>query len=169
MVLNYLFRRKPEYRTRKLLCFSKEQMYEVVADIENYSSFLPFCTQSNIVDQNQSELKVKLEIGFPPIKEKYTSLVTMNKPNLILAKSCDGELFEYLETVWKFTSVPQGDPMTCIVDFSIKFKFKSNLYTHVASVFFGKLVKCLETAFINEAVRRYGRSSTCIFEMTSQD
>uniref|UniRef100_A0A6P7F8U2 Coenzyme Q-binding protein COQ10 homolog A, mitochondrial-like isoform X1 n=2 Tax=Diabrotica virgifera virgifera TaxID=50390 RepID=A0A6P7F8U2_DIAVI len=157
MVLNYLFKRRPEYKAKKLLCFSKEQMYEVVSDVQNYSTFLPFCTKSTIQNQNPDEIRVNLEIGFPPICENYTSVVTMNRPNVVFARSADGRLFEYLETVWRFSSVPEGDPMTCIVDFSIRFKFKNALYSHVASIFFGKLVKSIENAFIDEAARRYGK------------
>ena len=60
-----------------------EQMYLVVADVEKYNAFVPWCKKSSVVSRKPGSFQCKLEIGFPPLTEKYTSLVTVAKPNLV--------------------------------------------------------------------------------------
>ncbi|XP_024942271.1 coenzyme Q-binding protein COQ10, mitochondrial isoform X2 [Cephus cinctus] len=62
-----------EYEGRKLIGFSMDQMYNVVADVANYKKFVPFCKKSDIITRNDEFLKANLVIGFPPLNESYTS------------------------------------------------------------------------------------------------
>ncbi|KAG5896466.1 hypothetical protein JTB14_002607 [Gonioctena quinquepunctata] len=128
--------------------------------------FLPFCTKSTIIKQQPHELHANLEIGFPPIVENYTSKVLLDQPNFVQAICTEGRLFNYLETTWKFSPGLQSNPRTCIIDFSLRFEFKSALYSQVASIFFGRLVQQMETAFVNETRRRYGDDSIPIHELS---
>ncbi|XP_066248243.1 coenzyme Q-binding protein COQ10 homolog B, mitochondrial [Euwallacea similis] len=159
--INRILERDKVYNARKLLGFSDEQMYDVVADIKHYKQFLPFCTRSTILDHNKTTniLHANLEIGFPPIIENYTSKVTLVRPRLVKAQCTDGRLFNYLETTWKFASGLKTVPNSCIIDFYIKFEFKSLLHSQISIMFFERLVKQMETAFIEEAKRRYGGES----------
>ncbi|KAJ8932788.1 hypothetical protein NQ314_014492 [Rhamnusium bicolor] len=151
--------KKKEYLARKLVGFSKDEMYLVVADVRHYKLFLPFCTKSTILRCHPKELKASLEIGFPPVVESYTSTVTLDRPNLVRAVCRDGRLFNYLETTWRFSPGLRSNPKSCIIDFKIKFEFKSVLHSQLASMFFDRLVHQMENAFINEAKRRYGKES----------
>lgn len=142
-------------------------MYDVVADVRHYKQFLPFCTKSTILEQNQQRnvLYANLEIGFPPIIENYTSKVTMVKPKLVRAQCSDGKLFNYLETTWKFAPGLRSIPSSCVIDFFIKFEFRSLLHSQVSSMFFDRLVQQMETAFIEEAKRRYGSESIASYQL----
>lgn len=149
-------------------------MFNIVSDVNNYESFLPFCTKSTILDNvyddgSSTQWTASLEIGFPPITEHFTSTVVANKPHSVQAYCKDGKLFDYLETTWIFDSVPSGDPKTCIVDFSVRFQFKSVFYAHLASLFLNNLVANMEDAFIQEARRRYGRLSAPVFEIKTEN
>lgn len=141
-------------------------MYLVVADIRHYKQFLPFCTKSTILERRPKELKANLEIGFPPVVENYTSTVTLDRPNFVRAICKDGRLFNFLETTWRFNPGLQSNPKSCIIDFYIKFEFKSALHSQLASMFFDKLVHQMEYAFINEAKRRYGQESLPSHELS---
>ena len=59
------------------------QMYEIVSDVEAYTEFVPYCKQSQIVSRRPGHCKAALTVGFPPVQEKYTSIVTMAKPHLV--------------------------------------------------------------------------------------
>ncbi|XP_017756077.1 PREDICTED: coenzyme Q-binding protein COQ10 homolog B, mitochondrial isoform X3 [Eufriesea mexicana] len=78
-----------EYEGRKLIGFSMEQIFEVVADVENYKNFVPFCKKSDIIFKNDDMLKANLVIGFPPINESYTSKVTTVRPRFVKAECSD--------------------------------------------------------------------------------
>lgn len=60
-----------------------EQLYEVVSAVEHYQDFLPWCTRSVVMKRRPGHLKADLEIGFPPLLEKYTSSVILAKPHLV--------------------------------------------------------------------------------------
>ncbi|XP_065155514.1 coenzyme Q-binding protein COQ10 homolog A, mitochondrial [Atheta coriaria] len=156
-----------EYQARKLVGFSEAQMYSVVSDVKNYQSFVPFCTKSKILKKYENNLHATLEIGFPPIIESYTSHVKLIKPQFVSAKCRDGTLFNYLETTWKFSPGLESNTQTCIVDFYIRFDFKSVIYSQVAQMFFEKLVQQMEWAFISEAKRRFGTESVPSYSLTA--
>lgn len=60
-----------------------EQMYDIVAEVDKYNQFVPWCTQSSVTNTRPGFLNCKLQIGFPPIVERYSSAVTLSRPNLV--------------------------------------------------------------------------------------
>lgn len=149
--------RTKEYEGRKLIGFSMEQMYNVVADVEHYKSFIPFCKRSDVITKTKDGLTAELVIGFPPLHERYTSKVTLVHPRLVKAECTDGKLFDHLNTLWVFSPGLKNNSQTCVVDFSLSFEFKSLLHSHLSNLFFNEIVRQMEKAFVEEAKRRHGR------------
>ncbi|XP_015516163.1 coenzyme Q-binding protein COQ10 homolog B, mitochondrial [Neodiprion pinetum] len=146
-----------EFEGRKLVGFSMEQMFKVVADVGNYKTFVPFCKRSDIMSKSDGFLSASLVIGFPPINESYTSKVTMIHPRLVKAECSDGKLFNHLNTLWVFSPGLKNNEQTCVIDFSLSFEFKSVLHSQLSNLFFNEIVRQMENAFIEEAKKRYGR------------
>ncbi|CAK9823127.1 Coenzyme Q-binding protein COQ10 homolog B, mitochondrial [Anthophora retusa] len=146
-----------EYEGRKLVGFSMEQIYDVVADVRNYKQFVPFCKKSDVIFKNDDMLKANLVIGFPPINESYTSKVTTVRPRLVKAECTDGRLFDHLNTLWLFSPGLKNNVQTCVIDFSLSFQFKSIIHSHLSNLFFNEIVRQMENAFLEEAKRRYGK------------
>jgi coenzyme Q-binding protein COQ10 len=63
--------------------YTMEQMYDIVAEVDKYNKFVPWCTQSTITNATPEKIDCKLQIGFPPVVERYTSVVTLKKPSLV--------------------------------------------------------------------------------------
>lgn len=134
-------------------------MFDVIADVRSYQNFLPFCKKSKILIQNADRIESLLEIGFPPIYEKYISRAELIRPKYVKVECIDGRLLKYLVSTWKFTPGLKSNSHTCIVDFYINFEFKSGLYTNLVNLIFDTLINQMESAFLNEAARRYGKPS----------
>ena len=60
-----------------------EQFYDVVANVDDYKHFVPWCVASTTFQKSDTYARANLEVGFPPLSEKYTSLLTLTKPNLV--------------------------------------------------------------------------------------
>lgn len=49
----------------------------MVADVDRYQQFVPWCTKSRVLQGRSGDFQAELEIGFPPLVERYTSEVTV--------------------------------------------------------------------------------------------
>ncbi|XP_069041770.1 coenzyme Q-binding protein COQ10 homolog, mitochondrial [Lepisosteus oculatus] len=151
-----LLARRIEFSESRLLRYTPEQMYNLVACVDQYQQFVPWCKSSKVINRHSGSLRAQLEIGFPPLMERYTSEVMFVPNHQIRAVCTDGSLFSHLETVWRFFPGASSQPDTCNVEFSVLFEFKSLLHSQLATVFFEDVVKQMVSAFEGQAAKLYG-------------
>ncbi|XP_076851751.1 coenzyme Q-binding protein COQ10 homolog, mitochondrial [Brachyhypopomus gauderio] len=143
--------RRIQYTENRTIGYSAEQLYNIIANVEEYQQFVPWCKKSKVTKGRNGNVQATLEIGFPPFIERYTSEVTVVPNHQVRAVCTDGSLFNHLETLWRFTpqSGSQGD--SCIVEFYVTFEFKSLLHSQLAAMFFDEVVKQMVGAFEKRA------------------
>ena len=64
--------------------FSMENLYHVVSHVEDYKYFVPWCRDSTVNERKDGHVKCKLVIGFPPLVERYISVLTLVPHNLVV-------------------------------------------------------------------------------------
>ena len=96
----------PKASVKRLIECKKEQLIDLVLDIEKYPQFVPFCIDSKVYERNDKGdllfIIADLTIGKGPFKDTYKSDVKFNKKNgSIYVTNLDGPL-KYLENKWYF-------------------------------------------------------------------
>ncbi|XP_035817356.1 protein COQ10 A isoform X1 [Zea mays] len=118
------------YEERRVMGYSPEQMFAVVAAVDLYEDFVPWCQRSRIVRRHDDgSFDAELEIGFKFLVESYVSRVEMEKPRYIKTTASESGLFDHLINVWEFKPGPV--PGTCDLYFLVDFKFQSPLYRQI--------------------------------------
>lgn len=146
-----------QYEERRLIGYSPEQLYGVVAAVDLYEDFVPWCQRSTVLwRKGEEKLDAELEIGFKFLVERYISHVELRKPTLIKTSVSQSKLFEYLNNIWEFRPGPASG--SCNLHFSVDFQFRSPLYRKVANMFFNEVVTRLVGSFEKRCGTVYGPS-----------
>ena len=140
------------HREQKLLPWTADQLYSLVADVGRYPEFLPWCAAARITRRDGNVFWADLVIGFRLIRERYTSRVTLVPGREIHTTYTSGP-FRKMEGLWRF--VPRDDG-GCLVDFAIEFEFNSRLLQRTIGVLYLEASRRLVRSFEDRARELYG-------------
>lgn len=150
----------PLHQETRVLPYTADQMYAVVADVAHYPEFLPWC-QKLVVKKREKDAAIEfitaeMFIAYPPLRERYISRVRLDPDRRsIEARHIEGP-FQRLDTRWCFVPLPHG----CEVHFLIDFAFKSIMLSAIANVAFGFVASRMAEAFVHRAEKLYGPISS---------
>ena len=123
----------PKASVKKLIECKKEQLIDIVLDIEKYPAFVPFCIDSKIYEKKEKGnlllIVADLIIGKGPFKDTYKSDIKFNKKeDSIYVTNLDGPL-NHLENKWRFKEKNNITEISFEVDFELKNEFLNIVMT----------------------------------------
>ena len=123
----------PKASVKRLIDCKKEQLIDLVLDIEKYPDFVPFCLGSKIYEKkdkgDQLLIVADLTIGKGPFKDTYKSDVKFNKnEDSIYVTNLDGPL-KHLENKWHFKEINNLSEVSFEIDFELKNDFLNIIMT----------------------------------------
>ncbi len=141
----------PTHAERRVLPYTPDQLYDLVADVERYPLFIPWCIAARIKRREGTVLWADMIIGFKLIREKFTSKVTLGEGRIDVVYS-EGP-FRYLNNHWGFTAEEGGGTT---IEFFIDFEFRSRILQSLMGAVFNEAVRLMVGAFEKRARQLYG-------------
>ena len=123
----------PKASVKRSIECTKEQLIDLVLDIEKYPIFVPFCLDGKIHEKKEQGdlllIVADLTIGKGSFKDTYKSDVKFNKKqDSIYVTNLDGPL-KYLENKWQFKENNKITEVSFEVDFELKNRFLNIVMT----------------------------------------
>jgi coenzyme Q-binding protein COQ10 len=147
----------PTHAEKRLLPYTPDQLFDLVAQIERYPEFLPWCLAARIRQRDETLVVADLVIGFKMIRERFTSRVTLDRPRRIDVRYADGP-FRHLENHWVFEPAPPSAELPSggtLIDFYVDFEFRSKLLQSLIGVLFHEATRRMVAAFEARARQLY--------------
>jgi len=142
----------PTHAEKRVLGYSPKQLFDLVADIERYPEFLPWCLNARIRKREGDVVIADLVIGFKMLRERFTSRVALQPERRRIDVTYSEGPFRYLNNHWVFEDHPQG----CAIDFYVDFEFHSRLLQRAIQPLFSEAVRRMVSAFEGRARTLYG-------------
>ena len=147
----------PRFATSRDVAHSATDMFDLVADVGSYPSFVPLCEKLRVVERKpagETEILVAdMTVAYKLIRETFKSRVTLDRPNLqITVEYLDGP-FRHLHNRWSFH--PTGEA-SCRVEFTIDYEFRSRTLGALMGAVFDRAFRRFAEAFETRADLVYG-------------
>lgn len=146
----------PGVREKRRVPYSREQMFDLVADVARYPEFLPWVVATRVRSNSEHEMIADMVVGFKSLREKFTSKVLKHRPEWIEVVYLDGPL-RNLDNRWQFTALEDGG---CEIDFHVEFAFRNRLFEAMAGQYFDRAFRKMVQAFEDRARALYGNNSS---------
>lgn len=108
-----------KHSERSLLPYTPEQLFELVADVERYSEFMPCWAAASVRNRQDDVLHVEQHIRLGVMEERFRSRAVLRRPASVQISSNDGP-FQHLLIHWQIQPMPPGAQMTLTLDFQFR-------------------------------------------------
>ena len=136
-----------------LVHYSPAEMYQLVNDVAEYASFLPWCRSSSVKSETETEMVASVEIAKGVLNKTFTTRNQLKKGERIDLELVDGP-FKQLSGNWRFEALKTED--ACKVSLDLKFEFDSAMMSIAAKPIFTQIANSLVDSFCKRAVVVYG-------------
>ena len=154
----------PTHAETRIVPYSADEMFGLIADVARYPEFLPWCAAARIRDRSPlpggeagEVIEADLVVSFKVYRERFGSRVTLRPAERRIDVAYLEGPFRYLQNHWRF--VPRG-PHECEVDFYVDFEFRSAILQKLIGLVFHEAMLRIVRAFEKRAEALYGSRST---------
>ncbi|MGA7609047.1 MAG: type II toxin-antitoxin system RatA family toxin [Xanthobacteraceae bacterium] len=148
----------PQVSTRRRVPHSAAEMFDLVADVEQYPRFVPFCSALKVRRREPGEggtevLIADMTVAYKLIKETFTSRVALNRSQLSIDVKYLNGPFSRMENRWAFHPISDN---ACEVEFFLFYEFKSRAFALLMGAMFDAVFRRFASAFERRADALYG-------------
>ena len=137
---------------KKIIPCKKNQVIEMVLDIEKYPEFVPWCIEGKIHDKNESKDLITfngdLKVGKSFLNETFSSHVSYHKEtDKIIVTNLGGPL-KYLKNEWIFKEINNNTQLEFFIDFELKNSILNGIMKRSFKLGLNKIAKAFEARAI---------------------
>ncbi len=132
--------------------YAADKMYALVANVEEYPAFLPWCRSARIRVPGEKTVEASLEIGRGPISKTFTTRNVMTPDSRIDITLINGP-FKHLQGRWQFDTL-DGD--ACCIVLDLEFELSNALLRRTLGPLFTEIANTMLDAFCRRARELYG-------------
>ncbi len=134
-----------------LVPFSAQQMFDLVADVERYKEFLPWCSDSKMVSSSENEVCGRIEVSRLGITQAFSTCNAIDPPHRMEIALREGP-FKQLHGEWRFTQLRDD---ACKVSLMMEFEFSGRLINAAFGKVFHQIANSLVASFVERAREIY--------------
>jgi ribosome-associated toxin RatA of RatAB toxin-antitoxin module len=136
-----------------LVPYDAGEMYALVADIESYGKFLPWCGGARIVARDDNSVTAAIDIAYQGVRKTFTTRNRLEPGRVMEMQLVDGP-FKSLQGFWRFVEL---DNRACKVSLNLEFEFSNRLIAFAVGPVFSNIANNLVESFHRRAEEIYGR------------
>jgi coenzyme Q-binding protein COQ10 len=161
------------FRANKVLPYSRIPLFEIIADINSYPEFVPYCSGARVLEWQEPDkydqiwpTVAEMRVGWGGFDEVFTSRVRCQPPYSVEATSGsidvgDGnptasKVFQSMVTRWELKGFIGPGYHATQVNLRIDYIFTSPLYAAASAAVSGKVAKLMIEAFEKRAHEKLG-------------
>ena len=135
-----------------LIEHSAAKMYALVADVEAYPQFLPWCSGAEVQLLDARKAMATLHVNYHGLRQNFTTENRMDKGALIEMKLVNGP-FKHLDGFWRFVPLTE---QACKVEFRLSYELSGKLMEKIAGPVFNHIANTFVEVFVKRARNLYG-------------
>ena len=136
-----------------LVHYSPAEMYQLVNNVADYASFLPWCRSSVVRSETETEMIATVEIAKGILNKAFTTHNQLQKDKRIELQLVNGP-FKKLSGYWQFDALKTEN--ACKVSLDLEFEFDNAMMSIAAKPIFTQIANSLVDSFCKRAVEVYG-------------
>jgi ribosome-associated toxin RatA of RatAB toxin-antitoxin module len=135
-----------------LLPYTAREMYDLVADVESYPQFLPWCSGARILSQDDGHAIAAMDISYHKLRKTFTTRNALRPARSMEMQLVEGP-FSHLHGLWRFDDL---DGSNSRISFDIEFDFANRVVGLALGPVFGHIANSLVENFRRRAMTVYG-------------